>query len=1626
MFESPEINVDGEEVTSYKLPQEAILPSYFNALDAHNYGNKNFAFTDPSTYADGIGSSGKFLLAATFSGAVGIRNSLATIGTFFGSDIEQVDISTSLAAVDSDLGAYYESNKQMVDIGGFVLSSLVTGLGGIKVFNAGQKVLQGAIESGTIGGTLGKTLGLLTPRSSALLTQAAGREIAAGNAAFSFTNANVINALKAGIGQQALEGAAFETAVIATNFKSPVLEDSDGWDLAKNILIGAAFGGAFGVVIEGSRTYFGVKRIVQAADLEAKNRTFIEGTYKAMSPSERIIAAADQIDNAQPIPTGLQGPELAKATAQYNTKISKLNGQKREAFREMSSSELLGNQMADFAQGRSGNETMAAMLHADEITRIGEKSALEKEVKDLLKLGPQTPEVLGPYQTQLIKLHGENAGTIIADSSTNVVPNLADVVTFGKKAGVESGIRAAVRKYQFKPSQIWDITKATSHFEAEARYIWAEGLKREVFKDGMKIGDSDIPLMEAAWRKWQKDEAISGSSLTSGVDKKLIQNINLVDDLGKEYSVSSSDELYSILRKQKIKSAISLVEAGQITEKEAIAKMVNVRTSRLNGEASVDEADDLFAREYNRRKLNEDLIARGVRKNTDPALDPTYLPSYAKVSYKIDDSIRDLDGNVVRGAAFIKAKQKLYQEQLNNVVANWTTEFYDRFIDIPENLIRTANRYGAGPGLASSAQGGYGSLESVVQQIGAASAELKASFRKAVGERINSAALKLAENQNAAIEVYSINNKVLSTSEHYILSEDGTELVARKILDWDGNGDMPALQPGAPERIAIESPEAREFFSARVDTNGRRITGRKEILAAQGKEYGYDSRTYYPLRPNPKDYQHFAIIVDPRIASGSAFQKSMIHAASEKELQSLLDRVPAEYQRYTKGDMERFYKEHGEFNYDESIHENYIDSDLRRAGVSSSFFTPTNPQKLASDWTEAEMRAEDTFARELVHAKYEKEFSELRRLGEEYTNVAQSKFAGTEKFSESSVKNPYTSYIKTALDISQFSESKYLYSASQALDRWFSQAIRPIQESLAEAKHPTDLDKINTQLNKMGMRTAYASAADVILANHSAPRGVLNNFVRRANSILGSLTLGLDPLNALNNAVGSTILLGTETRSLINAIKKGNKEVAGELGELANVLLPSANGASILSPAKIIAKQYSKWVDPTTRKELVEFMQSKGFDPDVMKQINQMYDDLTLRGSEKAADLDSRIGRAFENAKKLNEKGILLTGNKHAETLNRFVAVGVMKDITDLAIKAGVLDPKQQLSYINTFVNRTQGTYLASQRPLMFQGAIGQAVGLFQTYQFNLMQQLFRYVGTGSGKDAAFLLGLQGTIYGLNGLPAFNYINTHIVGTNSGNPQHTDLYAATYGIFGKSVGNLLTYGIPSNLLQTNLYSRGDINPRQVTVIPANPVDIPIVNAYSGFIGNIYNTAMKLGQGGAVWETLLSGIEHNGISRPLAGIAQVARAATNEGMAFSTSRKGTILGSNDLFEISTISRLAGGRPLDEAIANDATYRTSVYKAMDQQRKIKLKQAVKSQVIGTGVVDIGEYEGFAAKYAELGGDSKRFNQYMMKQITEANQPLAEKIMVEMKGPYAQNMQYIMGGADITTGGAEDPEK
>jgi hypothetical protein len=265
-------------------------------------------------------------------------------------------------------------------------------------------------------------------------------------------------------------------------------------------------------------------------------------------------------------------------------------------------------------------------------------------------------------------------------------------------------------------------------------------------------------------------------------------------------------------------------------------------------------------------------------------------------------------------------------------------------------------------------------------------------------------------------------------------------------------------------------------------------------------------------------------------------------------------------------------------------------------------------------------------------------------------------------------------------------------------------------------------------------------------------------------------------------------------------------------------------------------------------------------------------------------------------------------------------------------------------------------------------------------------------------------------------LPGFNLINSSLVGEASGNPEHKDLYSATNTLFGKSGADWLMFGAPSNILRASLFTRGDTNPRTWSIVPnpTNPGDIPFISAFGKVFGSTKDTLSSIAGGAPVWNSFLNGVEHMGLSRPLAGLAQTARAFTNpDGKVTATQANGTILGTNDLMSWATLTRVAGAKPLDEAITSNAFFRVQSYMASDREKRMKLGTNVKLSIQGGGEIDSEAVGNFAQKYVELGGRQKGFNSFMMEQYKNVDRSRADALARSLDSSYSRYMQQIMGG-------------
>lgn len=282
-------------------------------------------------------------------------------------------------------------------------------------------------------------------------------------------------------------------------------------------------------------------------------------------------------------------------------------------------------------------------------------------------------------------------------------------------------------------------------------------------------------------------------------------------------------------------------------------------------------------------------------------------------------------------------------------------------------------------------------------------------------------------------------------------------------------------------------------------------------------------------------------------------------------------------------------------------------------------------------------------------------------------------------------------------------------------------------------------------------------------------------------------------------------------------------------------------------------------------------------------------------------------------------------------------------------------------TFARDFMDQTVGNYTAAQRPALFQGTFGMAMGLFQTYMLTMAQAIYRQVEHRDWASLGKLLLTQSTIFGASSLPGFHNVSSAIATHFS--DQHFDLESGTFRALPDPVANVLLYGIPSSF-GPGIVTRGDIQPR----VP-NPMQgfqsLALVNlatqAYQG-MERVASAAFQADQN--TGRAMLEAISLQSISRPLARLSELAM-----GQAI-TSKGDLVADSTSLYTAQgIISRVMATRPLKEIKAREVLHLNTLYNAADTEKRQQVIGRLKT-MIRSGSLDDEKLGELADSYLRTG--------------------------------------------------------
>src|SRR5574343_5541 len=439
-------------------------PSWLKAADAHAMAADGSSIFDD--IAESVSNAPKFLGLSLASGLNSFYNTGVAVSNVFrdkDNQIEANDTGKWISSYDDDLGKYYEANKTAIDLTGFVATSFIPGLMATKGLQAAQ--------------------------------------------------------VAARAWQGTLETAAFETAVAATMFKSPVLEDMDAGDIAKNIIGTSLFGGAIGGVAQAASTYFGVGKLLKNADFRAKPIQTSDTTFatREMLPSDKAVLAAQDVARLESFPitpeyvlaqkkaageTGesllphVVDAEVARLNRLRDDNIMSLKNEFRTTIRGMSSDDALGNMVTNLTDKMGSDDMMRLVFQSKEIVRAGDTTQLERVAKEMVKkgeaknFGEAKKLLMDEGQDLHIVLHSGNIGEQIVGRPGYL--RMADSFT-------PEQILARVNRAGFKPSVKMDFSQKLDPHEMELRWMAARRSSVPFPKDYV-FHQYDLPALEKAQR----------------------------------------------------------------------------------------------------------------------------------------------------------------------------------------------------------------------------------------------------------------------------------------------------------------------------------------------------------------------------------------------------------------------------------------------------------------------------------------------------------------------------------------------------------------------------------------------------------------------------------------------------------------------------------------------------------------------------------------------------------------------------------------------------------------------------------------------------------------------------------------------------------------------------------------------------------------------------------------------------------------------------------------------------------------------------------------------------------------------------------------------------------------------
>ena len=317
------------------------------------------------------------------------------------------------------------------------------------------------------------------------------------------------------------------------------------------------------------------------------------------------------------------------------------------------------------------------------------------------------------------------------------------------------------------------------------------------------------------------------------------------------------------------------------------------------------------------------------------------------------------------------------------------------------------------------------------------------------------------------------------------------------------------------------------------------------------------------------------------------------------------------------------------------------------------------------------------------------------------------------------------------------------------------------------------------------------------------------------------------------------------------------------------------------------------------------------------------------------------------------------------------------------------LDDVGNMTFARSFMDEAIGNYSSAQRPALFQGTFGVAMGLFQTYMLTLAQQLYRGIERKDWIGLSKQMLTQTSIFGASSLPGFHLVSEQIGAHLS--DDHVDLTSGTFRAIGDDNATTLLYGLPS-LLGVGATTRGDIQPR----IP-NPIQGLDSLAAVNLTKQVWKASTDLASAAIqadadTGKAFMQALSVQSISRPVARLSELVTGESITGAGHLVADNAEVYTTQGI-----LARVMATRPIEEIKARQAMHLDSTYKSVEGEARRKVIKQLRTH-ISNGDLDAAKVQRLQYEYLRTGAPSgwrQAVNEAMLERVKGGDRSVKDRL-------------------------------